>query len=235
MVGKLKLLIERNVERDEQIYNSILSFYDVIIEDLKGSPSLGSYKGGLGYVYSPNKRKLKSEGIYDLFGKTIIIFEPIGNNHWGFSTKIPQKLKDYGYTNLILCPILKGGDLKGVSDRLDKNKFIHEATHIADFVQGRIPEDKPLNFLDDLDEYYNNASEMNGFWMEASTLVKRMFKKFESIYVQKYLMDYNRFESLMFSTLNDDFLSHLSDNNIKRLKKWMYQFYTELRMIYLNK
>lgn len=229
-----EFLNERDRIRDKELHDLALRFYDVVVGQIKRRDYIHPYRKNYGYFVTPDKGLLHSKGIHKIFGGTLVFLTPDGN--WGFSTKLPKSAKEHGFDTAIICPVLSAPKtLKHAEDRMDKKKFIHECTHLIDYKQGRLKHQSGAAVqVQDWDAYFNNPAELNAYWIDASTQLERVLLKSPDKVREMILKDYKDFEKWIHNNLSDDFLEYVNDKNMRKIKKWTYQLYDELKSSYLD-
>lgn len=111
---------------------------------------------------------------------------------------------------------------------ISKDSFIHEFIHYLDYVRSK-GKFKEFNQNTTISDYYNSPSEYNAYYQEAANYLVNLLK--DEMVLNKIKEKYPTFDGfykfMLDNVFSKRFIANLNDKNILKLKKRVYNIYSE--------
>jgi len=215
-------LNEATASADKAFYDKADEFYEKMIVELNH----GNY-----YLHDNGNITFRASEVNLYYPDLIIMFvdantsatsTPFGNTstkgNYGFGTLNRNKY--------IIVPNLRKD--KNPSKGISKDSFIHEFIHYLDYVRSK-GKFKKFNQNTTISDYYNSPSEYNAYYQEAANYLVNLLK--DEMVLNKIKEKYPTFDGfykfMLDNVFNKRFIANLNDKNILKLKKRVYNIYSE--------
>ena len=215
-------LNEATASADKAFYDKADDFYEKMIIELNH----GNY-----YVHDNGNITFKASEVNLYYPDLIIMF--VDANTPATSTPFGDTSAkgNYGFGTLnrnkyIIVPNLRKD--KNPSKGISKDSFIHEFIHYLDYVRSK-GKFKEFNQNTTISDYYNSPSEYNAYYQEAANYLVNLLK--DEMVLNKIKEKYPTFDGfykfMLDNVFSKRFIANLNDKNILKLKKRVYNIYSE--------
>ncbi len=215
-------LNEATVQNDKYYYDIAEEFYEKMIIELNNNNFINQNDGNI--LFKASEINLDYRDLLIIFTSynTEKTKPPFGND----TLKSYYSFGSYKEYKVIVISNLKYDKIpsKGIS----KESFIHEFIHYLDFKRSK--GFKP-NFDDKttISDYYNSPTEYNAYYQEAATYIVNLFKDMDIL--NKFKEKYETFDKflkwMLENVFDKDFIKNLNDKNKRKIKKRIYNIYSE--------
>lgn len=214
-----RVIHEATLKRDDVFYNEALEFYDKMINELEH----GNYrKTDYGYAF------YGSEINPSKYSTLLVLF--IDENK-KLESKISGLKNGYFWGHYNSYQVIGLNNIKHENqkpyERIFKESFLHEFIHYLDYLRSRY---KNVYNSENIKSYYNNPREFNAYYHEGGSFMSDFFKKNPQM-IEKFKEKYPNFNLFfdwaMKNIFDKDFIKHINSVNKNKLKKRLYNLYSE--------
>lgn len=215
-------LDEATVERDKYFYDIANNFYERMIIELNDKNYIVQNDGNI--LFKASEINLNYKDLLILFTNVDKMKSKptFGDNSFqaGYSFGTSHQYKVIVITNL--------KEDMNPSKGIRKDGFIHEFIHYLDFKRsnGYKPN---YNEKTTIGDYFNSPREYNAYYQEAANYVVNLFN--DENHLNKFREKFTTFNSfydwMLNNVLDNEYVKHLNEKNRLKLKKRIYNIYSE--------